>query len=91
MTFASRLFSATTQLTLSNGAVRLFSIVTMPILTALLSPQAYGVATLVGTVISLVSVFGLAGVDMSYARAYHSAQQPRRSGKSAVLPKSTQK
>jgi len=76
MTFASRLFSATTQLTLSNGAVRLFSIVTMPILTALLSPQAYGVATLVGTVISLVSVFGLAGVDMSYARAYHSAQQP---------------
>jgi len=76
MTFIRRLVSATTQLTLSNGVVRLLSIVTMPILTALLSPQAYGVAALVGTVISLVSVFGLAGVDMSYARAYHSAQPP---------------
>jgi O-antigen/teichoic acid export membrane protein len=76
MTFTRRLISATTQLTLSNGVVRLLSIVTMPILTALLSPQAYGVAALAVTVISLVSVFGLAGVDMSYARAYHSAQPP---------------
>jgi O-antigen/teichoic acid export membrane protein len=76
MTFTRRLVSGTTQLTLSNGVVRLLSIVTMPILTALLSPQAYGVAALAGTVISLVSVFGLAGVDMSYARAYHSAQPP---------------
>jgi O-antigen/teichoic acid export membrane protein len=76
MTFTRRLISATTQLTLSNGVVRLLSIVTMPILTALLSPQAYGVAALAVTVISLVSVFGLAGIDMSYARAYHSAQPP---------------
>jgi O-antigen/teichoic acid export membrane protein len=80
MTFTRRLISATTQLTLSNGVVRLLSIVTMPILTALLSPQAYGVAALAGTVISLVSVFGLAGVDMSYARAYHSSQQPAALG-----------
>jgi O-antigen/teichoic acid export membrane protein len=70
------LVSATTQLTLSNGVVRLLSIVTMPILTAVLSPQAYGVAALVGTVISLVSVFALAGIDMSYMRAYHSTQPP---------------
>jgi O-antigen/teichoic acid export membrane protein len=76
MTFTRRLVSATTQLTLSNGLLRLLSIVTLPILTALLSPQAYGVAALVGTVISLVSVFGLAGIDMSYARAYNSAQPP---------------
>jgi O-antigen/teichoic acid export membrane protein len=76
MTFALRLISATTQLTLSNGVVRLLAIVTTPILTALLSPQAYGVAALAVTVISLVSVFGLAGVDMSYARAYHSARPP---------------
>src|SRR5439155_15665014 len=76
MTFTRRLISATTQFTLSNGVVRLLSIVTIPILTALLSPQAYGVAALAGTVISLVSVFGMAGVDMSYARAYHSAQPP---------------
>ncbi len=76
MTFTRRLVSATTQLTFSNGVVRLLSIVTMPILTALLSPQTYGVAALAVTVISLVSVFALAGVDMSYARAYHSAQPP---------------
>jgi O-antigen/teichoic acid export membrane protein len=77
MSFTRLLISGTFQLTISNGVVRLLSIVTMPILTALLSPQAYGVASLVGTVISLVSVFALAGIDMSYARAYHSAQQPR--------------
>ncbi|MCX7166527.1 MAG: lipopolysaccharide biosynthesis protein [Rhodocyclales bacterium] len=64
------------QLTLSNGVVRLLAIVTMPILTSLLSPQAYGVATLLGTVISLVSVFALAGIDVSYARTYHSMQVP---------------
>lgn len=76
MTFARRLFSGTVQLTLSNGLVRLLSIVTMPIMTTLLAPQAYGVASLVGTVISLVSVFALAGIDMSYSRAYHSAVPP---------------
>jgi O-antigen/teichoic acid export membrane protein len=76
MTFARRLFSGTVQLTLSNAVVRLISIVTMPIMTVLLSPQAYGVASLVGTVISLVSVFALAGIDMSYSRAYHSTQPP---------------
>lgn len=76
MTFARRLVSGTAQLTLSNGGVKLISIATMPILTTLLSPQAYGVATLLGTVISLVSVFALAGIDVTYARAYHSAQPP---------------
>jgi O-antigen/teichoic acid export membrane protein len=76
MTLTRRLISGTTLFTLSNGVVRLLSIVTMPILTGLLSPHAYGVAALAGTVISLVSVFGLAGVDMSYSRAYHSAEPP---------------
>lgn len=53
--------------------------ITMPILTRLLSPEAYGVTALVGTVISLVSVFALAGIDMSYARAYYSAKPPNGS------------
>src|SRR5262245_48118729 len=70
------LISGISELMLSSGVVRLLSIVTMPILTSLLSPQAYGVSALAGTVISLVSVFALAGIDMSYARAYHSAQPP---------------
>jgi O-antigen/teichoic acid export membrane protein len=76
MTFTRRLISGTSQLTLSNGIVRLLSIVSTPILTSLLSPHAYGVAALAGTVISLMSVFALAGIDMSYTRAYHSAQPP---------------
>jgi O-antigen/teichoic acid export membrane protein len=76
MTFTRRVISGTSQLTFSNGVVRLFSIVSMPILTSLLSPQAYGVAALAGTVISLMSVFALAGIDMSYTRAYHSAEPP---------------
>jgi len=76
MTLTRRLVSGTTLFTLSNGVVRLLAIVTMPILTRLLSPHAYGVAALAGTVISLVSVFGLAGIDMSYSRAYHSAHPP---------------
>jgi O-antigen/teichoic acid export membrane protein len=76
MTFARRVLSGTSYLTLSNGFVRMFSIITMPILTRLLSPKAYGVTSLVGTVISLAAVFALAGLDVSYARAYHSAKPP---------------
>ena len=56
--------------------MRLLGIATMPILTTWLTPQAYGVAALAGTIISLVSVIGLAGIEMSYARAYYSAQPP---------------
>lgn len=76
MTLAHRLFAGTAQLTLSNGAVRLLAIFTMPVLTALLDPQAYGVASLAGTVIALAAMVALAGIDMSYARAFHSAQPP---------------
>ncbi|MBM4260248.1 MAG: lipopolysaccharide biosynthesis protein [Deltaproteobacteria bacterium] len=76
LSLARKLVSGAFQLTLSNGLVRVFGVVTMPILTRLLSPQAYGAASLAGTVISLMSVFALAGIDMSYARAYHSAQPP---------------
>ena len=76
MAFSRRVLSGTIQLTLSHGVIRLLSIVSMPILTGVLNPTAYGVAALVGTVISLVSVFALAGIDMSYRRAYHSAQPP---------------
>ena len=76
MTFTYRLVSGTFQLTISNGVARLLSVVTMPVLTAWLSPQAYGVASLVGTLISLASVFALVGIDVSYTRAYFSTKQP---------------
>lgn len=72
MTLTARIVSATAQLTLSSASVRLLSLVTMPILTHLLAPSAYGTAAMAGTVVSLVSVLGLAGMDMSYVRAYQS-------------------
>lgn len=67
-----RVVSGTAQLTISNGVVRFLSMFTMPILTRLLSPQAYGTAALAGTVVSLGSVIALAGIDVSYARSFYS-------------------
>ncbi len=64
-----RLASATVHLTLSNVFVRLLSILSMPVLTHLLPPSAYGTAAMVGTLISLASVVALAGADASYIRA----------------------
>lgn len=54
----------------------MLSLVTMPILTHLLSPTSYGTAAIAGTFIALISVFALAGMDMSYIRAYHSNTPP---------------
>lgn len=48
----------------------------MPILTRLLTPSAYGIAAMSGNFISLISVIGLAGIDMSYVRLYHSKSEP---------------
>lgn len=72
MSLNKRIASGTFQLILGSSVVRFLSIVTMPLLTRMLSPEAYGTAAMAGTVISLVSVFALAGMDMSYMRAYHS-------------------
>lgn len=76
MSLARRLLSGTAQLTVSSGIVTMLSVITIPVLTALLSPQAYGAAALVGTLISLISVIALGGIDMSYARAYHNITPP---------------
>jgi O-antigen/teichoic acid export membrane protein len=76
MSLSQRIVSATAQLTLSNALLRLLSLISMPILTRLLSPDAYGAAAMAGTVISLVSVVALSGMDMSYARAYHAKLPP---------------
>ncbi len=57
--------------------VRALALVTMPVLTRYLSPQAYGEAALVGTVVSLTTVFALAGIDMGYARHIFSGQLGR--------------
>jgi O-antigen/teichoic acid export membrane protein len=73
MTLTQRITSATAQLTLSNALVRLLSLVTMPVLTHLLAPSAFGTAAMAMTVMSLISVVGLAGMDMSYVRGYRSS------------------
>lgn len=70
MSLARRVASGTSQLMVSNLAARLLALVTMPILTGLLSPDVYGSAALAVTLISLLSVFALAGVDVSYVRSY---------------------
>ncbi len=54
--------------------VRALAFVTMPILTRHLSPQSYGEAALVGTIISLAGVFALAGIDVGYVRHAFSRQ-----------------
>jgi len=76
VSMGQRLAAGTTQLALSNAVVRMLSFATMPILTRLLTPEAYGTAAIAGTVISIVAVISLAGIDMSYARAFHSSSPP---------------
>lgn len=71
---SSKIVAAVSWLSLGNFMVRALSLVTMPLLTRYLSPQAYGEAALVGTVVSLTSVFALAGIDMGYARHVFSGQ-----------------
>src|SRR6266478_8572302 len=78
MTLVKRLGIATASIMLSNGLVRLLSLISMPILTHLLSTSAYGEAAMAGTVMSLVSVVALAGMDMSYMRAYFSSDFDER-------------
>jgi len=54
--------------------VKALSLVTMPVLTRYLSPETYGQAALVTTVVSLVSVLAIAGIDMGYMRHIFSNQ-----------------
>lgn len=74
MSISRSVVSAVSWLSFGNILVRALSLVIMPILTRYLSPQAYGEAALVWTVVSLASVFALAGIDMGYARHIFSGQ-----------------
>lgn len=76
MSLGKRIAGSTLVLSLSNASVRLLALFTMPLLTRLLAPEAYGAAALAGTVISLVSMIALGGVDMSYTRDYRARQGP---------------
>lgn len=76
LTLGARMTQATTLLTASNAAVRALSLITMPVLTRLLPPDAYGATAIVGTLIALLGVVAIAGMDMSYARAYYASSGP---------------
>ena len=74
MSTVRRITFGTAQLTLSNVFVRLLSLVSMPILTRLLTPGAYGAAAMAMTLTAFISAAALGGADVSYIRAYHAKQ-----------------
>ncbi len=76
MTVSRRVFSGATYLFLGQGGARLLAILTVPILSHLLAPEGYGTAALVTTAISLGAVFGLSGIDVSYARFLGAREAP---------------
>lgn len=53
---------------------RAISLIGFPILTHILTPNAYGVAALAFSLISILTVFGVAGQDTSLIRSYHGHQ-----------------
>jgi O-antigen/teichoic acid export membrane protein len=70
MSFARRVIHGTGAITLANGVARILAFLTVPLVSPLLGPEPYGVAALVGTVVSIASVLGLLGIDMGYTRFY---------------------
>lgn len=76
MPLTRHILTSSAQLTLANALARALGIVSLPLLTLWLSPSAYGQAALASTLISLVSVIGLMGMDMSYSRGFLSRDPP---------------
>lgn len=60
----------------ANALARVLGLVSMPLLTRWLAPSAFGQAALASTLISLVAVVCLMGMDMSYSRSYLSRIPP---------------
>lgn len=63
-------------LMLANASARALGLVSLPLLTNWLAPTAFGQAALASTLISLVSVVWLMGMDMSYSRSFLSRTPP---------------
>lgn len=68
--FLAKLMQGSGLLLASNVISKALTILMLPLLTALLPPALYGEAALATTLISLASMLALAGMDISYARAY---------------------
>lgn len=78
---SKRVIGGSGVITLASVGARLLAFATVPVLTRLLGPDAYGVAALAGTFVGLGSVFGLLGMDMAYARYF---LQEDKAGRAAV-------
>src|SRR5436305_12731344 len=70
MSLGRTVFVGTGSITAAAVSSRVLALVSTPILTARLGTDSYGVAALVGTIVSLASTTALLGVDMAYARYY---------------------
>lgn len=68
--FIAKLTQGSGLLLVANVLSKVLAILILPLLTGLLPPALYGEAALAGTLISLASVIALAGMDISYARAF---------------------
>lgn len=68
--FMAKLMQGSGLLLVSNIVSKALTVLMLPLLTALLPPALYGEAALATTLISLASMLALAGMDISYARAY---------------------
>lgn len=75
MDLGRRVASGTSQLILSHVGARMLSLLTIPVLTSLLTPQAYGVAALVVSSMAIMSALSLVGADVSYTRAYQNSEE----------------
>ena len=69
MTVGRKLFKNVAGLSVGSILVRAFSFATMPLLTRMLSPDAYGVAAILGTLAMFLSAPSLAGLDMTCMRS----------------------
>jgi O-antigen/teichoic acid export membrane protein len=76
VSLTKKILASSAQLTLANGLARALSLLSIPLLTQWLTPASYGQAALASTLISLISVIALMGMDMSYARSYLSRTPP---------------
>jgi len=68
--FLSKLIQGSGILLSANLLSKGLTILMLPLLTAILSPELYGEAALVATLISLISMIALSGMEHSYARAF---------------------
>ena len=80
----SGLLRSAAMVSLAGGISKAAYFAALPVLTSYVSPQAFGIYAVFLTVLTLGTVVALAGVDMSYARAYQAEARPNGSAAEQV-------